>query len=137
MSTPALRIGDADRAGAVEALGEHFATGRLTAEEYDDRASRALQARTAADVAPLFADLPAPYPPVLTGLPSAAPTRPRGRAAGVAAAAARPRRLPVLPLLLVVLGLTLLIEEGAVLLFGLAALWWFGSLRGGRPHRRC
>ena len=110
---PALRIGDAERSGAVEALGEHFATGRLTHEEYDERATRALQARTAADVAPLFADLPAPYPPVLTGRPApmAAPA-PRGRVARtVAAAAPRPaRRIPVLPMFLVLLGLGRLVE---------------------------
>jgi hypothetical protein len=53
-----LRIGDADRDRAVAALGDHFAAGRLTADEFDDRSSRAWQARTADDLAPLFADLP-------------------------------------------------------------------------------
>ena len=53
-----LRIGDADRDRAVTALGDHFAAGRLTADEFDDRSSRAWQARTADDLAPLFADLP-------------------------------------------------------------------------------
>jgi len=136
---PALRIGDADRAGAVEALGEHFATGRLTHEEYDERATRALQARTAADVAELFTDLPAPYPPVLTGRPAPAPaSRPRGRVArAVAADVPRPPgRVPVLPVFLVLLGLALLLEEGAILLFGLAALWWFASLRWRRAREQ-
>ncbi|HEU0214632.1 MAG TPA: DUF1707 domain-containing protein [Jiangellaceae bacterium] len=53
-----LRIGDAERDRAVAALGDHYAAGRLTAEEFDDRSSRAWQARTAEDLAPLFADLP-------------------------------------------------------------------------------
>lgn len=134
---PALRIGDVERAGAVEALGEHFATGRLTHEEYDERATRALQARTAADVAPLFMDLPAPYPPVLTGRPAPAPAAPpRGRMARTVAATGprSPRRIPVLPLLLVLLGLALLLEEAAVLLFGLAALWWLASVRWRRAR---
>jgi len=133
---PALRIGDAERSGAIEALGEHFATGRLTHEEYDERATRALQARTAADVAPLFSDLPAPYPPVLTGRPMAAPgppSRVRARSGG-ASAPRPPRRLPVLPMFLVLVGLALLLEEGAVLLFGLAALWWFASMRWRRAR---
>ena len=52
------RIGDADRDRAVAALGDHYAAGRLTVEEFDDRSSRAWQARTAQDLAPLFADLP-------------------------------------------------------------------------------
>jgi hypothetical protein len=138
---PPLRIGDAERSGAVEALGEHFATGRLTHEEYDERATRALQARTAADVAPLFADLPAPYPPVLTGRPMAAPApapRPRGRVATAVAGAAPPppRRIPVLPMFLVLVGLALLLEEAAVLLFGLAALWWFAALRWRRAREQ-
>jgi hypothetical protein len=53
-----LRIGDAERDRAVSALGDHYAAGRLTAEEFDDRSSRAWQARTAEALAPLFADLP-------------------------------------------------------------------------------
>ncbi len=53
-----LRIGDAERDAAVAALGEHYAAGRLTREEFDDRAGRATAARFDADLAPLFADLP-------------------------------------------------------------------------------
>jgi hypothetical protein len=36
--------------------------GRLTQDEFDERLSAALQARTAADLEPLFRDLPAPKP---------------------------------------------------------------------------
>jgi hypothetical protein len=53
-----LRIGDAEREAAVQALGEHFAAGRLTKDEYDERADLAWSARTASALAPLFADLP-------------------------------------------------------------------------------
>ena len=53
-----LRIGDADRDRAVAALGDHYAAGRLTVDEFDERTSSAWQARTADDLAPLFADLP-------------------------------------------------------------------------------
>ncbi|MFW6205450.1 MAG: DUF1707 SHOCT-like domain-containing protein [Actinomycetota bacterium] len=53
-----LRIGDAERDAAVAALGEHYAAGRLTREEFDERAGRATAARFDADLAPLFADLP-------------------------------------------------------------------------------
>jgi Domain of unknown function (DUF1707) len=53
-----LRIGDVERDRAVSTLGDHYAAGRLTAEEFDDRSSRAWQARTTEDLAPLFADLP-------------------------------------------------------------------------------
>ena len=55
---PNLRIGDAQRDAAVEVLRAHFAAGRLSVDEFDDRMGRALSATTAADLEPLFADLP-------------------------------------------------------------------------------
>ena len=57
---PEIRIADSDREAAVAALGEHYAAGRLTKEEYDERADRAWAARTNSDQWPLFVDLPAP-----------------------------------------------------------------------------
>jgi hypothetical protein len=56
------RIGDADRDRAVAYLQEHLAQGRLDPAEFDDRMSRALRARTASEIAPLFSDLPQPRP---------------------------------------------------------------------------
>jgi hypothetical protein len=64
-----LRIGDAERESAVTALGEHFAVGRLTKDEFDERSSAAWSARTSGDLAPLVTDLPR--------LQQAAPRRPR------------------------------------------------------------
>lgn len=65
MSTPTsgsrVRIGDADRDAAAAALGEHFASGRLDREEFDERLERAWAARTADDLDPLFIDLPRGY----------------------------------------------------------------------------
>ncbi len=57
---PELRIGDDEREAAVTALGEHYAAGRLTKEEYDERAERAWAAKTGSALMPLFADLPRP-----------------------------------------------------------------------------
>lgn len=59
---PLPRIGDAERDRAVDALQVHMAEGRLDREEFDERLSRALRARTAADLQPLFVDLPEPRP---------------------------------------------------------------------------
>lgn len=56
--TPEVRIGDTERDAAIAALGEHYAAGRITKEEYDERSGFALRARTAADLRPLFVDLP-------------------------------------------------------------------------------
>src|SRR5262245_44265891 len=57
-----VRIGDAERDQAISALGEHFAAGRLTREEFDERSDQAVRARYAADPAPLFDDLTDPEP---------------------------------------------------------------------------
>ena len=57
---PEIRIGDAEREAAVAALGEHYAAGRLTKEEYDERAAIAWSAKFNSVLWPLFADLPRP-----------------------------------------------------------------------------
>ena len=56
------RIGDADRDQAVAFLQEHMAQGRIDASEFDDRMSRALNAKTGSELAVLFDDLPDPRP---------------------------------------------------------------------------
>ncbi|HMD92235.1 MAG TPA: DUF1707 domain-containing protein [Trebonia sp.] len=53
-----LRVSDADRDRAVAELSEHFQTGRLTQEEFEDRTGQALQARTGRELSELFTDLP-------------------------------------------------------------------------------
>jgi DNA-binding PadR family transcriptional regulator len=49
---------DADRERAVASLRDHFAEGRLTRAELDERLTVALSARTAGDLRRLLADLP-------------------------------------------------------------------------------
>lgn len=56
------RIGDAQRDRAAELLRDHLAEGRLDQMEFDERLTRALTARTQADLDPLFTDLPGPRP---------------------------------------------------------------------------
>jgi hypothetical protein len=70
-----LRVSDADRDRALCELSEHFQAGRLTDAEFDERSSRALQARTETDLAALFDDLPRKRP-------AAAAPHPRPAAAG-------------------------------------------------------
>ncbi|MET8156864.1 DUF1707 domain-containing protein [Sphaerisporangium sp. NPDC005289] len=55
-----LRIGDAERDEVMAALREHFAQGRLTHEELDERLDTALAARTAGELRRVTADLPFP-----------------------------------------------------------------------------
>jgi len=59
---PVLRIGDAEREEAARELGEHYALGRISTDEHADRLERIWAARTSADLAPVFADLPRPEP---------------------------------------------------------------------------
>ena len=81
-----IRVSDADRERVTARLREHFAEGRLTSDELDERISAALNAKTFGDLRPLMADLPGPVP---------APPRPRrargrpGRRPGSPTAAAR------------------------------------------------
>ena len=127
--SPESRIGDAEREAAVAALGEHYAAGRLTKEEYDERAGAAFTARTESQLRPLFIDLPLPH-----GGRSAAPAAPR-RSTVPPPGWARPgppRRFPLLPVLLIVIGLVLLTKVPWLLLLLVGLLFW---ARG--PHRSC
>jgi hypothetical protein len=57
-----MRIGDADRERVTSRLREHYAEGRLTAEELDERISATLNAKTFGQLRPIMADLPEPGP---------------------------------------------------------------------------
>ena len=51
-------IADADRERAIEELREHMLSGRLNAEEFEDRLGSAHSARTRADLDAVRTDLP-------------------------------------------------------------------------------
>lgn len=70
---PPQRIGDAERDRAADYLREHMSVGRLTQDEFDERVTAALSARTAADLEPLFNDLPAPRPGQDVAVPGSTP----------------------------------------------------------------
>ena len=70
----------------MAALDEHLAKGRLGVEEYGDRSAAAANAVSAADLAALFTDLPAPHPT----LPGTAHPPRRHRPTGVAAPVTAP-----------------------------------------------
>ncbi|MBJ7359279.1 DUF1707 domain-containing protein [Nocardioides sp.] len=129
-----LRIGDAERERAAADLGEHFAQGRLTADEHAERLEQVWVAKTRAELAPLFRDLPGG---TYGARPAGPPQRPapswRGR-----------RWLPVpafaaVPLLLV----AAVLLHVPFLLFGVLALWflsrgpWRHTRHGHWGHRGC
>jgi hypothetical protein len=53
-----LRASDAERDRAAEALREHFAAGRISGEELDERLSAVYSARTVSELGQLRRDLP-------------------------------------------------------------------------------
>jgi phage shock protein C len=57
-SDPHMRVSDAERRTVADRLAEHFADGRLDQAEFDERAGRAMSAKTRADLSGLFDDLP-------------------------------------------------------------------------------
>jgi len=56
----ALRIGDAERDAAATDLGEHYAAGRLTLDELNERLDAVFSARTFGQLNRIMADLPGP-----------------------------------------------------------------------------
>jgi Domain of unknown function (DUF1707) len=124
---PDLRIGDAEREAAVSALGEHYAAGRLTKEEYDERAAVAWAAKTNAALWPLFADLP------------------RQHAAPRASASGRPgperqgswTRIGLLPVLLLLAIVVLVFKHHHVwLILAIGWLMWLRTFRHSRHEAR-
>jgi Domain of unknown function (DUF1707) len=116
---PEPRIGDAERDVAIKALGEHYAAGRLTKEEYDERADVALRARFDSDLRHLFLDLPRTGP----GMPSRGSYQP-----GVRRGPSW-RHSPLVPLLTVAVVVIAVANGPWWLLLILGWLWWC------RPHR--
>jgi hypothetical protein len=57
-----MRVSDADREQVTARLRDHYAEGRLTQDELDERVSAALGAKTFGDLRALTTDLPGPAP---------------------------------------------------------------------------
>lgn len=55
---PSLRIGDTEREAVAAELREHFANGRLTSEEFNQRLDATFAAKTQHDLSKITADLP-------------------------------------------------------------------------------
>jgi hypothetical protein len=136
MNTEQLRVGDAERDEVTTALHEHFAQGRLTRDELDERLTATLSARTAGDLRKVTADLPgtpaapSPAPPVAAywGRGPYAAAWPRGGWG--------PRRgRPFGPLLLVAVVVTAL-TGGWFILPLLACVWFTVAFTGLRHARR-
>jgi hypothetical protein len=125
-----LRVSDADRDRAIAELSEHYQAGRLTTDELEDRTGRALQARTAADLAALFTDLPRRQA-LVTRPAASAPASP-GRS--------WPARVPVAPVAILAVVAVLALLGRHPFHFGwlpVVAIIVIRLLAGGRGRRRC
>lgn len=131
-----IRVSDADRDRVAARLRDHFAEGRLTSDELDERVSATLSAKTVGDLRRVTLDLPggALVPP---------PAEHRPRPAGPTWAVRR-HRPRIVPLILLALLAALLIPGSGWLLFAMAKIilvFWLvvflaGILVAGRLHRR-
>lgn len=118
--TAQLRIGDAERDHAAKALGEHYATGRISKEEYEERSEQVWAARFQADLEPLFADLPSPWARV--------PEQVRPVRLPPAQSRQSPRPFaPIFPVLVIGLVAAVILTGMPWLLFG---LFWLAAFSG-------
>ena len=122
-----MRVSDAERQAVADRLAEHFSSGRLDQEEFDERVSRAMGAKTRADLNGLFTDLPE------TGAPAVTDHQAFGRR----------RRHPVLLFVLLVLFISATAHAVLwatlpwlwVAFLGLAVLFVTGTIGRHRPHQ--
>ena len=92
-----IRVSDADRERVTARLREHFAEGRLTREELDERITAALNAKTVGDLRQVMTDLPEPAPALAGPGPL-----PRGVRPGLVYVRRGPRLLPLALLVLLI-----------------------------------
>lgn len=110
------RIGDTERDVASARLGDHYATGRLEHEEYDERLDAIFSARTRADLDQVFWDLPRAVPPAVP--PRPVPGTRRGM----------PRWVPMVVIALLI---AVAVVKAAPWVLLIAACWFLFL----RPHR--
>ena len=142
-----LRMSDAEREQAAAELGEHYVQGRLTTEEHSERLDQIWAARTRAELAPVFRDLPGRYAPPPFGQPlGPAFPQPFGRPVRQpfpprVAYAVPPRRRSGLPAplmaILAILVVVTVLTHLPIILFGLL-VWFILAKLHHRPtgHRR-
>jgi Domain of unknown function (DUF1707) len=119
-----IRASDADRDRVTARLQEHFAAGRLTRDELDERVATVLHAKTFGELRPVLADLPEPVP---------APQRAPVLAAGRPWPARRPH-FRLAPLFLLLLVTAVLLPPGGWLVLALLKVflvfWLLAMLAG-------
>ena len=131
-----MRASDADREALTARLRDHYAEGRLTQDELDERVSAALSAKTFGELRTLTTDLPGPaaVPP---------PTAARPPWGGPPPWRRHYHRRPPVPLILLIVLLVALSSGGGWAVFGffqLILVFWLAMMLTriaiGLVHRR-
>lgn len=108
-----MRASDADRDAVVAELSLHFQAGRLTLDEFDERSTRALHAKTLGELGDLTTDLPRAGRPARPPAPQMEPPGARPKLAAAFAA---------MLALVILLGSVLSTASGTG--HGAVGLWW-------------
>jgi len=111
-----VRVGHADRQTVSDALSWHYAEGRLTLEEFDERVAAAWAARTGSELAAVQVDLP----------PVPAPEADRSSLLASVVTLLRHRTLPAV--------VAAVVLSSLLLLFVLRMLLWAAGGFGGDGH---
>ncbi len=106
-----IRASDADRERVTARLRDHFAEGRLTQDELDERVTAALSAKTLGDLRELMTDLPESEL-----LQDPARTQPQATPARVVLVPRGPR---LLPLLIMVAFISVLFPHSGLIVFAM------------------
>ncbi|MQY23365.1 DUF1707 SHOCT-like domain-containing protein [Nocardia macrotermitis] len=76
--SPDIRVGTAERETAMRRLSDHFAAGRLSVAEFDERSAVIAAAVTRGDLVQVFTDLPEPVAAPQQPAPQTPPQQHRG-----------------------------------------------------------
>jgi hypothetical protein len=117
-----MRASDAEREAVTARLRDHYAEGRLTNDELDERVSAALSAKTHGELRTLTTDLPGPAP---------VPPRTAARPSWGGPPPWRHHRRPPVPLFLLFGLLLVLASGGGFAVFGffrLILVFWLAMM---------
>jgi hypothetical protein len=117
-----MRASDAEREAVTARLRDHYAEGRLTQDELDERVSAALTAKTFGELRTLTTDLPGPAP---------VPPRTAARPSWGGPPPWRHHRRPPVPLFLLFGLLLVLASGGGFAVFGffrLILVFWLAMM---------
>ena len=116
-----MRVGDAERNAAADALQQHLTAGRLTLDEYAERSAVVANSRTQGEIDAMFTDLP----PIAGAMAFSHPTAPAPQPAQPPAPWAAAPAVPERANRAVQIGVVAAMPFIALILFLVTHQWWF------------